>query len=170
MNSFDKTSVNLPQQTDRPAIYQLAYWKAQLAHQEDRVFLILTIVIGALAGLAVVAFILLTERLGARIYPPGVSVWRRLIGPMAGALTMGYVLARFFPDSRANGIVQTKSALYSPDARITLHSIVGKFFCTSVTLASGIPLGPEGPSVAVGAGIASILGRVLGLKPEKVRT
>ena len=130
----------------------------------------LTFVIGALAGLAVVAFILLTERLGARIYPPGVSVWRRLIGPMAGALTMGYVLARFFPDARANGIVQTKSALYSPDARITLHSVVGKFFCTSVTLASGIPLGPEGPSVAVGAGIASILGRLLGLKPEKVRT
>jgi chloride channel protein, CIC family len=170
MNSFDKTSVNLPQQTDRPAIYQLAYWKAQLAHQEDRVFLILTIVIGALAGLAVVAFILLTERLGARIYPPGVSVWRRLIGPMAGALTMGYVLVRFFPDARANGVVQTKSALYSPDGRITLHSIIGKFFCTSVTLASGIPLGPEGPSVAVGAGIASVLGRALGIRPEKVRT
>jgi CIC family chloride channel protein len=170
MSSFDKTSVDLPQQPDRPPIYRVAYWKAQLAHQEDRVFLILTFVIGALAGLAVVAFILLTERLGARIYPPGVSVWRRLIGPIAGALTMGYVLTRFFPDSRANGIVQTKSALYSPDARITLHSIVGKFFCTSVTLASGIPLGPEGPSVAVGAGIASILGRLLGLKPEKVRT
>jgi len=130
----------------------------------------LTFVIGALAGLAVVAFILLTERLGARIYPPGVSVWRRLIGPMAGALTMGYVLARFFPDARGNGVVQTKSALYSPDGRITMHSIIGKFFCTSVTLASGIPLGPEGPSVAVGAGIASVLGRVLGLKAEKVRT
>ncbi|HTZ98817.1 MAG TPA: chloride channel protein [Candidatus Aquilonibacter sp.] len=170
MESFDKTSVNLPQQPDRPPIYRVAYWKAQLAHQEDRVYLILTFVIGALAGLAVVAFILLTERLGARIYPPGVSVWRRLIGPMAGALTMGYVLTRFFPDSRANGIVQTRSALYSPDARITLHSIIGKFFCTSVTLASGIPLGPEGPSVAVGAGIASVLGRMLGLKPEKVRT
>lgn len=171
MASFDKTSVDLPQQPDnRPPIYRVAYWKAQLEHQEDRVFLILTFVIGALAGLAVVAFILLTERLGARIYPPGVSVWRRLIGPMAGALTMGYVLARFFPDARGNGVVQTKSALYSPDARITMHSIIGKFFCTSVTLASGIPLGPEGPSVAVGAGIASVLGRVLGLKPEKVRT
>ncbi len=170
MNSFDKTSVDLPQQPDRPPIYRIAYWKAQLAHQEDRVFLILTFVIGALAGLAVVAFILLTERLGARIYPPGVSIWRRLIGPMAGALTMGYVLVRFFPDARSNGVVQTKSALYSPDARITMHSIIGKFFCTSVTLASGIPLGPEGPSVAVGAGIASVLGRLLGLKPEKVRT
>lgn len=170
MSSSDKPPVDLPRQADRPPIYRAAYWKAQLAHHEDRVFLILTIVIGALAGVAVVAFILLTERLGARIYPPGVSVWRRLIGPMAGSLTMGYVLVRFFPDARGNGVVQTKSALYAPDARITLRSIIGKFFCTSVTLASGIPLGPEGPSVAVGAGIASVLGRALGLKPEKVRT
>lgn len=141
-----------------------------MARQEDRFFLVLTIVIGALAGLAVVAFILLTERLGARLYPPNVAVWRRLVGPMAGALSMGYVLYRFFPDAQGNGVLQTKAALYSPDGRITLHSMIGKFFCTSVTLASGIPLGPEGPSVAVGAGIASVLGRALGIKPEKVRT
>lgn len=153
-----------------PAIYQLDYWKARLSEREDQVFLALTIVIGALAGLAVVAFILLTERLGARLYPSGVSAWRRLFGPMAGALGMGFVLARFFPDARGNGVVQTKAALYTPEGRITLHSILGKFFCTSVTLASGIPLGPEGPSVAVGAGIASVLGRKLGLSAEKVRS
>lgn len=156
--------------TRPPAIYHLDYWKAQLSERENQVFLALTIVIGALAGLAVVAFILLTERLGARLYPAGVSAWRRLFGPMAGALGMGFVLARFFPDARGNGVVQTKAALYSPEGRITLHSILGKFFCTSVTLASGIPLGPEGPSVAVGAGIASVLGRKLGLSAEKVRS
>ena len=37
-------------------------------------------------------------------------------------------------------------------ARITLRTVVGKFLCTSATLASGIPLGREGPSVQVGAG------------------
>ncbi|MGA7046926.1 MAG: chloride channel protein, partial [Candidatus Sulfotelmatobacter sp.] len=44
-----------------------------------------------------------------------------------------------------------------------------KFFCTSATLASGIPLGREGPAVQVGGGIASVLGRHLGLRPEKVK-
>lgn len=47
--------------------------------------------------------------------------------------------------------------------------MVGKFFCTSATLASGIPLEREGPSVQVGAGIASVLGRLLGLRPERVK-
>ena len=48
-------------------------------------------------------------------------------------------------------------------------TILGKFFCTSATLASGIPLGREGPAVQVGAGLASVLGRWLGLSQEKVK-
>lgn len=89
---------------------------------------------------------------------------------MIGSLVVGYVLVRFFPDARGNGVTQTKVALYSPRAYISLHSIIGKFLCTSATLASGIPLGPEGPSIAVGAGIASVLGRRLGLSTERVRS
>ena len=64
---------------------------------------------------------------------------------------------------------QTKAALFAREGRITLRTVLGKFFCTSATLASGIPLGREGPSVQVGAGIASVLGRFLGLRPEKVK-
>jgi CIC family chloride channel protein len=154
---------------NRPDYWQLPYWRDRFSRRENQVFLAISIVIGALAGLAVVAFILLTERLGARLYPAGVAAPRRVLGPIIGSLSMGYLLARFFRDARGNGIVQTKSALHSSDGRITFHSVAGKFLCTSVTLASGIPLGPEGPSVAVGAGIASILGRKLGLSPAKVR-
>ena len=162
-------NVTLPSETRLRSVLRLSYWRNRLSQREDQVFLILTVIIGAFAGLAVVAFILITERLGARLYPPGVPNWRRVLGPILGALSMGYVLARFFSDARTNGVLQTRAALASSDGRITLHSIVGKFLCTSVTLASGIPLGPEGPSVAVGAGIASVLGRKLGLSNEKVR-
>ena len=52
---------------------------------------------------------------------------------------------------------------------ITIRTVLGKFFCTATTLACGIPLGREGPSVQVGAGIASILGRQLGLSAERVK-
>ena len=44
---------------------------ARLQQREDQVFLVLALVIGALTGLAVVAFILLTERAGMRLYPVG---------------------------------------------------------------------------------------------------
>ena len=146
---------------------QLAF--ARLQEREDQVFLVLALVIGAVTGLAVVAFIVLTERLGMRLYPPGSAHWRRLFFPVAGSLGIGYLLYRYFPNARGSGVPQTKAALYARDGRILLKTVVGKFFCTSATLASGIPLGREGPSVQVGAGIASVLGRTLGLSPEKVK-
>jgi CIC family chloride channel protein len=145
------------------------WWRLHFAQRQERVLLVLSILIGGLTGLAVVAFILLTDRLGMRLYPAGSAAWRRVLIPMAGSLGMGYLLFRFFPDARGSGVPQTKAALYARDGVITLRTVVGKFFCTAATLASGIPLGREGPSVQVGGGIASVLGRRLGLRPENVK-
>src|ERR1017187_8100360 len=142
---------------------------AILQQREDQVFLVLALVIGALTGLAVVAFILLTERAGMRLYPMGSAKWRRLLLPVGGSLGIGYLLYRYFPDARGSGVPQIKAALYARGGRITMRTVIGKFFCTSATLASGIPLGREGPSVQVGAGIASVIGRRLGLRPERVK-
>ena len=142
---------------------------AELRQRESQVFLVLALVIGALTGLAVVAFILLTERMGMRLYPTGGAPWRRLLFPVAGSLGIGYLLYRYFPYARGSGVPQTKAALFAREGRITLRTVLGKFFCTSATLASGIPLGREGPSVQVGAGIGSVLGRLLGLSNEQVK-
>ncbi len=144
-------------------------WATFRDEREEQVFLVLTLLIGALVGLSVVAFIVLTERFGAHLDPAGVARWRRLVVPVAGSLAMGYLLYRFFPDARGSGVPQTKAALFAREGKITLSTVFGKFFCTSATLASGIPLGREGPAVQVGGGIASVLGRALGLRPEKVK-
>ncbi len=142
---------------------------ASFQPREDQVFLVLTLAIGALTGLVVVAFVLLTERLGMRLYPVGSAAWRRVLIPVAGSLGVGYLLSRYFPYARGSGVPQTKAALFARQGVIALRTVLGKFFCTAATLASGIPLGREGPAVQVGGGIASVLGRRLGLRPEKVK-
>ncbi len=142
---------------------------ASAPQRGDQVFVVLTLVIGALVGVAVVAFIVLTENLGARMYPPGSAAWRRILVPVIGALATGYLLYYYFPDARGSGIPQTKAALFARDGFISLRTVLGKFFLTSASLASGIPLGREGPSVQVGCGIASVLGRRLGLSRERIR-
>jgi CIC family chloride channel protein len=144
-------------------------WTRRLEQHEDRVFLVLTLVIGGVVGLVVVAFIVLTGNLGARLYPPGGSPWRRLLVPVAGSLATGYLLSRYFPYARGSGIPQTKAALFAREGQIRVRTVLGKFFCCSTSLASGIVLGREGPSVQVGAGIASVLGRSIGLRPERVK-
>ena len=144
-------------------------WTARLPRREDQLFLALTLIIGVLVGLAVVGFIVLTERSSTHLFPAGGAGWMRLLVPTLGALVAGVLLARFFPNARGSGVPQTKTALFARDGRITLRTVVGKFLCTSISLSSGIPLGREGPSVQVGAGIASVLGRGLGLSREKVQ-
>jgi chloride channel protein, CIC family len=142
---------------------------ASSRRNEERKLLVLTLVIGAIVGLVVVAFILLTENLGSRLYPPASAAWRRVLIPIAGALVTGFFLARYFPNARGSGIPQSKTALFLSDGFISLRTVLGKFSMSSISLASGIALGREGPSVQVGAGIASVLGRRLGLSPSSVK-
>ena len=77
---------------------------------------------------------------------------------------------RYFPDARGSGIPQTKVALAVHGGRITLRSVLGKFWLSVGSLASGVALGREGPSVMVGSGIASVMGRALGLKRKKIES
>ena len=117
----------------------------RLSRQEDKVILLLTLVIGAIVGLVVVAFILVTERLGGRLYPADGAAWRRLLFLTAGALVTGFLLTRYFPNARGSGIPQTKVALFLRNGRILFRTVFGKFGLSSVSLASGIALGREGP-------------------------
>jgi CIC family chloride channel protein len=103
------------------------------------------------------------------MYPPESAAWRRVVVPTVGALISGYLLFRFFPNARGSGIPQAKFALFIRDGYISLRTVLGKFLCCSISLASGIALGREGPSVQIGAGIASVIGRRFGLGPENVK-
>src|SRR5215467_11265019 len=142
---------------------------AYIGSNENKILLVLTLIIGAVVGLVVVAFILLTENLGSRLYPAGSAAWRRGLIPLAGALGTGFLLYRYFPEARGSGIPQTKIALFLRDGYISLRTVLGKFGLCSVSLASGIALGREGPSVQVAAGLASVFGRRLGLSTAGVR-
>ena len=140
-----------------------------LRRKEDRLSLALSLFIGALVGLVVVAFILLTGRLAAHMYPAGGLGWRRILVPTLGSLLTGYLLYRYFPLARGSGIPQTRAAVFIHDGRISLRSVIGKFICCSTSLASGIALGREGPSVYIGSGLASVIARRLGLSKTQVK-
>lgn len=144
-------------------------WVGELRRRDSQLMVVLSVVIGALVGLVVVAFILLTGRITTHLFPTHAASARRIVIPLAGAFVSGWLLYRFFPNARGSGIPQTKAALYIHDGRITLHTVVGKFLCCTTTLASGIALGREGPSVQIGAGLASVLARKLRLSKEQVR-
>jgi hypothetical protein len=116
----------------------------RMRQREDQLFLLLTLIIGAIVGLTIVAFIVATERVGLRLYPADGAPWRRFVTPIIGALVTGYFLYRYFPEARGSSIPQTKTALFAGGGYISLRTVIGKFCCSSASLASGIALGREG--------------------------
>lgn len=81
----------------------LAWRNWRFSHHERKVLLALSILIGALTGLTVVALILLTERLGARIYPVQSPIWHRILIPVIGSLGTGIWCSAIFPTRAAAG-------------------------------------------------------------------
>jgi len=138
---------------------------------EDQLFLLLSILIGVFAGLAVVCFRMTIDALrwiffGSGLLPPRQRV---VIVPGVVGLVVAFLVVRFFPRVRGSGVNQTKSALYIYDGYIPGSTMVGKFITSALAIGSGQSLGPEDPSLQIGAGLASFIGRRLKLSRQNLR-
>jgi CIC family chloride channel protein len=138
---------------------------------EEQFFLLVAIFIGILSGLAVVCFRIAYEStrwylLGSALLP---SKARIIAIPGLAGLVIAFLLMHFFPSTRGSGVNQTKAALYIYNGVISFRTVIGKFIGSALAIGSGQSLGPEDPSLQIGAGIASALGRKLGLSREKMR-
>jgi len=138
---------------------------------EEQAFLLLAVYVGIVAALAVVCFRIAIE--GSRLALLGSSLQasplRLVLAPTLVGLLVGALVQRFFPRAPASGVNQTKAALYVDDGHIPFTAVAGKFVTSSLAIGSGHSLGPEDPSLQIGAGFASAIGRVLGLPREKLR-
>ena len=131
----------------------------------------LAVLIGIFSGLAVVCFRIAIEwvhlvSLGSSMFPP---VPRVLIVPVVGGLIVALLVIYAFPAARGSGVNQTKAAVYISNGYVPFNTVIGKFVICALGIGSGQSLGPEDPSLQIGAGIASLLGRRLNLSQEKVR-
>src|ERR1022692_3196898 len=77
----------------------------------DPSHLALALLIGALVGSTIVAFLAFTDWMHALLFGKAMPVWMRPLTPAVAALIAGYLLLRVFPDARGSGIPQTKAAL-----------------------------------------------------------
>ena len=74
-----------------------------------------------------------------------------------------------FPGARGSGINQTKAALYIYNGYISFRTVIGKFITSALAIGGGFSLGPEDPSLQIGAGVASMVSRRLNLSRERLR-
>lgn len=84
-----------------------------------------------------------------------------------GGLLAGWITQRYAPDAKGSGIPQVKQALNTSSVVIKLRTAFVKFIGGVVAIASGMSLGREGPTVHIGASLASKISRALGGKHRK---
>ncbi len=144
---------------------------SRLTVRESQLFLLLAVVIGLLSGLAVVCFRVAIELtriwlLGSSLAPSWV---RTLVVPTVAGILVSLLVIWVFPQVRGSGVNQTKAAVYIFDGYVPFRTVIGKFVTCALAIGSGFSLGPEDPSLQMGAGIASAMGRRLRLSKEKTR-
>ncbi len=143
----------------------------RLVFREDRFFLVLSVFIGIFAGLSVVCFRFAIA--WCRIYLLGsgatLTPLRMVLAPSLAGLFIAVLVIHVFPLARGSGVNQTKAALYIYNGYIPLRTAVGKFITAALAIGSGHSLGPEDPSLQIGASLASALGRRMRLSRDRMR-
>jgi CIC family chloride channel protein len=139
--------------------------------REERLFLLLSIFIGVISGLLVVAFRMAIDWLSVLLLGSSVQPHqpRLIIVPAVAGLAIALLTRYVFPQVRGSGVNQTKAALYISNGYISIRTVIGKFVLSSLAIGSGHSLGPEDPSLQIGAGVASLISRKMGLSREKLR-
>ena len=144
-------------------------WRA--VFREDNFFLVVSVFIGVFSGLAVVCFRYAID--WSRLYLLGTGVVltpiRLLLAPTLAGLVVSFLVIHFFQRARGSGVNQTKAALYIYNGHIPFRTAIGKFITAALAIGSGHSLGPEDPSLQIGASLASVLGRKLRLSRDRMR-
>jgi len=163
----------LPPERQLSRIQQLwTFWRRKtLTLREGQLFLLLAVIIGIVSGLVVVCFRIAIEWtrfwvLGSSMQP---SPLRLLLAPTLAGFGVALLVMLIFKRSRGSGVNQTKAAVFIFDGYVPFRTVIGKFVTCALAIGSGQSLGPEDPSLQMGAGIASALGRSLKLSREKQR-
>ena len=124
------------------------------------------VLVGLVAGILVVLFKLAVDSLFRFVQAEigNVSWWERLLllpcVLTVGGLISGLLVFKIAPETRGSGIPYVKLVLTKIGSVIRLRSILVKFFAGVAGIGSGLPLGREGPSVQLGAGAGSLVGRI----------
>ncbi len=142
--------------------------KYQPHFSSEQKFIFSTVVVGFAAGLTAVAiersFHLLAHLAGTI---DTFSIKSFLFGSFY--IVLAGLLLKKYPTLIGSGIPRTKMLLAVHHGVISFKEALGKFVVTILTLASGVPLGLEAPTISISAGVGSILGQKIFHNPKRLK-
>jgi len=136
----------------------------------------ISLLIGTTAGLGAMVFHTLIEWMRFAINPSRFSRYLEIpsfvmaIVPVIGAL-MIIGLTRLFPQQASErGVTSVIKSVLLQKIPIPLFTTLFHLLASAVTLGTGAPLGPEGPSAKIGGGLGSYISSLFRLNIRKMTT
>lgn len=131
--------------------------------------------VGALSGLAAVAFDVSVRTAGERLAAlpemlgPFLGMAAIVLAPTIGGLLVGPIVVRFSPESRGSGIPAVMYAVSNLGGQVPRRLAFWRPLASLLTIGSGGSLGTEGPVVQLSAAVSSIIATPLKLNDERRR-
>ncbi len=153
----------------------LARWLDRAQPSETVVMFALALVVGVTTGAGVWLFKQLIEIanrfffgvLGGVLSPLG--GWTVLLLPALGGLIVGVLMYRFVGEERHHGVAGIMEAVALAGGRLRYNRIPLKPGAASISIGAGASVGPEDPSVQIGANLGSFFGQVLHQSDDRTR-
>jgi CIC family chloride channel protein len=139
----------------------------------NRTLLLMFVGAGLASGIAAVLFhdAILASRhlmLDRALRATGLTRGALLVAiPTLTAALLGVIVQRFAPSVLGANLARVRRAYVEDVERLDAKTVIATFLLTPISLASGAPLGPEGPTVVVTSGLSVWIARVFKL-PRKV--
>jgi CIC family chloride channel protein len=96
--------------------------------------------------------------------------WGVLFLPILGGLLVGLVRHFFVGEEKYHGVAGIMEATALTGGRLRYNRIPAKTIASALSIGSGASVGPEDPSVQIGASIGSMVGQKLRLSDDTIRT
>ena len=158
----------------------LGSWVSQLKNRfqpsETLTMTGVALVVGLLSGLGIWLFkqiiTLVTNwsfgNLGHFLQPLG--IWSIALVPVAGGLVVGLIVHFFVKEDGRGGVAGVMESEALAGGRLRYKRAPAKVVAAAISVGVGASLGPEDPSVQIGANIGSMFGQLFHLSDERIRT
>jgi len=153
----------------------LPLWLTNRLTSEPVIVSLTGLVLGLLAGLGVWLFKRLIDL--ASLAAGGglggllsrLSPWALFLVPVAGGLVVGLLMHFFVGEERHHGVAGIMEAVALAGGRLRYQRAPVKVLAAAISIGAGASVGPEDPSVQIGANLCSMFGQRLHLSDDGVR-
>jgi CIC family chloride channel protein len=97
------------------------------------------------------------------------GAWTVVIVPTLGGLVVGLIIYYFVGEERHHGVAGIMEAVALAGGRLRYYRMPAKAIVSALGIGAGASVGPEDPSVQIGANLGSMLGQWLHISEDRLR-